>query len=64
MLTIVIIIALIALVALATGLAVGWWARGNASWCENCGNPKACTECPRPVAGRMRPARAAHQPHA
>jgi hypothetical protein len=49
MLTIIIV----ALVALITGLAVGWALRGSRPWCPDCGTPMTCTTCPHPVAGRL-----------
>jgi hypothetical protein len=43
---------IVAIVALVIGLAVGWTLRATPSWCRVCGSVLACTECPRPVAGR------------
>ena len=54
------IVVLVAFIAFVAGLAVGWAVRGTRSWCQDCGNPMACTECPRPVAGRLARAHAAH----
>ena len=44
-----------ALVAHVLGIAVGWALRGTGSWCPTCGSWMACTQCPRPVAGRLPP---------
>lgn len=60
----VIIAALVAIVAFVAGLAVGWAARGTASWCPDCGSTKDCTACQQPVAGRLPRGRGARGPHA
>jgi hypothetical protein len=44
---------IIALSAIVAGFALGWASRGATTWCPSCGNRLACTECPRPIAGRF-----------
>jgi hypothetical protein len=55
---------IVATVAVIIGLAVGWTLRGTTSWCAVCGNLMACTECPRPVAGRRPHNHPAQRSHA
>jgi hypothetical protein len=55
--------AIVGLISLLSGVALGWYLRRANNWCPSCGDQLACAECGANAGWRVEPETAASPTH-